>query len=151
MAYTTEDSLVVVRDMGPKEYAAVMQLWTEACLPFKPRGRDAPARVEAELKAGRAAFLVAESGGRLVGSVIATHDGRKGWINRLAVTPSFQRRGIGRRLVQEAETRLAEEGIEVVAALIESANTASLAFFASMGYRHDPAIEYVSKRKLPTV
>jgi ribosomal protein S18 acetylase RimI-like enzyme len=146
-----EDLPVVIRDMAPEEYPAVMRLWAEARLPFKPQGRDAPLRVQAELRAGRAIFLVAEVEGRLVGSVIGTHDGRKGWINRLAVAPSHRRRGIARRLVEAAEARLAEEGIEVMAALIESDNTASLAFFTHIGYLHDPQIEYVSRRKSPEV
>ncbi len=140
---------MVIREMEPHEYPAVMQLWAEAGLPVKPQGRDAPERVEAERRSGRAIFLVAESEGRLVGVVIGTHDGRKGWINRLAVAPAYRRRGIASRLVRELEERLAALGLEVVAALIESTNTASLAFFTALGYLHDPGIEYVSKRNSP--
>lgn len=147
MAAQKQGARLVVREMQAHEYPAVMRLWEEAGLPFKPLGRDAPERVRGELEAGRAIFLVAEAEGRLVGSVIATHDGRKGWINRLAVLPSFQRRGIAGRLVDEAEAWLMESGIEVVAALIESSNIASLSFFRDIGYLHDPDIEYVSKRK----
>ena len=42
---------------------------------------------------GRRCSCVAEAGGELVGVVLGTHDGRKGWINRLAVAPAYQRRG----------------------------------------------------------
>ncbi len=38
-------------------------------------------------------------------------------------------------------------GIEIVAALIESDNEASLGFFRAIDYVHDPEIEYVSKRR----
>jgi len=39
--------------------------------------------------------------------------------------------------------------IDIVAALIETHNEDSLAFFRSIGYLHDPEIEYVSKRAWP--
>jgi ribosomal protein S18 acetylase RimI-like enzyme len=92
---------------------------------------------------------VAEVEGRLVGVVLGTHDGRKGWINRLAVAPAYRRRGIAGLLVGELETRLEALGLEIVAALIESENRASLEFFRAIGYLHDPEIEYVSKRRSP--
>jgi ribosomal protein S18 acetylase RimI-like enzyme len=92
-------------------------------------------------------FLVAESGGDLVGVVLGTHDGRRGWINRLAVAPAHQRRGIAGRLVREVESRVEALGIEIVAAIIESENEVSLGFFQAIGYVHNPEIEYVSKRR----
>jgi ribosomal protein S18 acetylase RimI-like enzyme len=81
--------------------------------------------------------------------VLGTHDGRKGWINRLAVAPAYQRRGIAGLLIGELETRLEALGLEIVAALVESDNHVSLEFFRAVGYLHDPEIEYVSKRRSP--
>ncbi|OFW55796.1 MAG: hypothetical protein A2133_02880 [Actinobacteria bacterium RBG_16_64_13] len=99
-----------------------------------------------ELQRGTAVFLVAETGGELVGVVLGTHDGRKGWINRLAVAPAYRRRGLAGLLVQTVEARLSALGLDVTGALIESENEASLAFFRAIGYRHSTEIEYVSKR-----
>lgn len=142
---------ITMRELRPADlagdYPAVTGLWTEAGLSFRPQGRDRIERVAIELERGSACFLLAEEAGRLVGVVIGTHDGRKGWINRLAVAPAYRRRGIAARLVREVEDRLATTGIEINAALIESPNVASLAFFCSIGYIHDPHIEYVSKRR----
>jgi ribosomal protein S18 acetylase RimI-like enzyme len=129
------------------DYEAVMRLWAEAGLPFRPQGRDAPERVKAEMLRENAVFLVAEVDGRLAGVVLGTHDGRKGWINRLAVAPAYRRRGVARRLVREVEARLEALGLDIVAALIETPNVASLQFFTAIGYLHDPDIEYVSKRR----
>jgi len=86
--------------------------------------------------------------GKLVGVVLATHDGRKGWINRLAVLPDFRRSGAGAKLVEAAERSLYGIGLTVVAALIEHQNEASLGLFKSKGYHvHD--VYYVSKRETP--
>ena len=116
MASAPDDREVTVREFSLEDYDGVVGLWTAAGLSFRPNGRDRRDRVAAELERGVAVFLVAESAGRLVGTVLGTHDGRKGWINRLAVAPDCRRRGIGRLLVEEVEARLEALGPEITAA-----------------------------------
>jgi len=48
------------------------------------------------------AFFGLFQGEELVGSVLASHDERKGWLNRLAVAPNHRRRGPARRLIAAA-------------------------------------------------
>jgi N-acetylglutamate synthase len=139
----------VIRRFVMSDYGPVLRLWREAGLPSRPHGRDARESLERELEMGLAEFLVAESDGRLVGVVLGTHDGRKGWVNRLAVSPAHRGRGLGRSLVQEVEARLAERGIEVIACLIEVPNTSSMSFFRHLGYSAAPDIVYFSKRRRP--
>jgi ribosomal protein S18 acetylase RimI-like enzyme len=138
---------ITVREMTLGDYDAVTRLWAQAGLPYRPRGRDQPDKMRVELERGTAVFLVAEAEDELVGVVLGTHDGRRGWINRLAVAPAYRRRGIAARLVSEVEQRVEALGIEIVAALIESDNEASLRFFRAIDYVHNPEIEYVSKRR----
>jgi N-acetylglutamate synthase len=138
---------VTIRAMTLDDYDAVTRLWTEAGLPYRPLGRDRREKIRIEMERGTAVFLVAEAGGDLVGVVLGTHDGRRGWINRLAVAPAYQRRGIAGRLVREVEQRVEALGIEIVAALVESENEASLGFFRAIDYLHSPEVEYVSKRR----
>jgi ribosomal protein S18 acetylase RimI-like enzyme len=139
---------ITIRELGSEDYEAVMRLWREADLPFRPLGRDRPDKVAVELQRGTAVFLGAEAdGGELVGVVLGTHDGRKGWINRLAVAPAYRRRGIARVLVREIEAHLEAQGLEITAALIESHNRSSLSFFQDVGYAHVRDVEYVSKKR----
>jgi N-acetylglutamate synthase len=138
---------IAIREMTLDDYDAVTRLWTCAGLPFRPGGRDRREKMSLEMERGTALFLVAEAEGEIVGVVLGTHDGRRGWINRLAVAPAYQRQGIACRLVREVEARTEALGIEIVAALIESENEASLAFFQAIDYLHAPHIEYVSKRR----
>lgn len=136
-----------IRTMTVEDYGAVVRLWAEVGLPFRPHGRDRPEKIRMEMERGTALFLVAEAAGEIVGVVFGTHDGRRGWINRLAVTPTHQRQGIARRLVRAVEARAEALGIEIVSALIETENEESLAFFQAVDYLHGPNIEYVSKRR----
>jgi N-acetylglutamate synthase len=140
---------ITIREMTPEDYDSVTRVWTEAGLPYRPLGRDRPDKMRAEMNRGTAVFLVAETGGRVVGVVLGTHDGRRGWINRLAVLPAYQRHGIAIRLVREVEQRVEGLGIEIVSALIESDNEASMGFFRAIGYLYSPDVEYVSKRRSP--
>jgi ribosomal protein S18 acetylase RimI-like enzyme len=92
-------------------------------------------------------MLGLEVGGELVGVVLNTHDGRKGWINRLAVVPEFRRQGHATRLVREAERLLREQGMTVIALMIEPGNEASLALFNQLGYVElEGGIHYLTKR-----
>lgn len=132
--------------LSADDYDAIRELWEEAGLPAKPNGRDSRAQFVAQLNRGMQTVIGARAGGRLIGVVIATHDGRKGWINRLAVHPQFRRQGLALGLIGEAERVLREQGIQVVAALIEGWNTASLALFERAGYSVYRDMYYVTKR-----
>lgn len=90
-------------------------------------------------------YLGAFEGERLVGTILGTHDTRKGWINRLAVHPAYRRKGLATRLVREAERGLRHRGLRMFAALIEPGNAASEALFHSLGYEVVP-IAYVRKK-----
>jgi len=148
MGYHTKNlSNVAVRKFRMKDYDALIALWDDSRLSYKPQGRDRRDKIEREIKGPNAIFLVAEIDGQLIGSIFATHDGRKGWVNRLAVSPAFRRRGIATRLVEEAESRLFNLEIEIVACLIEDWNVSSAQFFERLGYRRAEDITYLSKRK----
>ncbi len=90
---------------------------------------------------------MAEINSRIVGAVLGTHDGRKGWINRLAVSPAHRRQGIAAALVAAVEAQLAKLGIEIVACLIEDWNKDSMIVFERLGYKRHPDVLYFSKRK----
>ncbi len=138
---------VEIRPFRMSDYDDVMALWKEAGLPLKPYGRDARDRVEAQVAESNIIFLVAEAEARVAGTVVATHDGRKGWINRLAVRDDCRRRGLGERLVREAEARLEAVGMDVLACLIEEGNEASMRLFARLGYERKDDIHYFVKKK----
>lgn len=142
---------VEIRKFRADDYDAVMALWKESGLPYKPQGRDSREKILKEISQGIASFLVAVKEDTVIGTVLATHDGRKGWINRLAVTKEFRGLGIAQRLLEEAEKNLYDRGIEIIACLIEDYNQTSMKFFQKAGYIKHTDIIYFSKRKNPGV
>lgn len=153
---TTADAFALVQ-LGVDDYPEILDLWQRAGLHIRPQGRDTPAALARQLATGVQAVLglrlnraVEGEGGAhpaaLVAVVVATHDSRKGWINRLAVDPAYRRRGLARRLIRACEEHFQRIGIEVWAAQIEGWNTASVATFAEAGYVVHDDIIYVSRR-----
>ena len=142
-------SEVVIRKFKINDYDKIMILWKSTRLPCKPDGRDSRDRLNSGTAHGNSLFLVAESDGELVGSILGTHDGRKGWINRLAIAPEFRKRGIARRLVTAIEDWLYQLGIEVISCLVEDENRTSIQTFKKLGYCKSRDIIYLSKKKTP--
>ena len=144
-----QTDLINIRTMARAELEQLPSLWLAADLPFRPHGRDTYPALEAQWQSDADGFIGAFDAGVLVGSVVATDDGRRGYINRLAVHPDYRRRGLAVRLVAEAEMLLKNRGLTVIAALIEVTNVASRTFFASQGYQHLPEVLYYTKRESP--
>lgn len=94
-------------------------------------------------------FLGAEIKGSLRGAVIVTHDGRKGYLKRIAVHPDYRRKGLAKLLTKEAERTLFEKGIKVIELLIEKDNQASIQLARKLGYVEHEDIIYFSKRTSP--
>ncbi|NOZ03483.1 MAG: GNAT family N-acetyltransferase [FCB group bacterium] len=142
---------VKLRKFRIGDYDTLIELWEKSRLPYKPKGRDRRDKIERELQAGKALFYVAECDGQIVGSIFGTHDGRKGWINRLAVHPEYRGRGIARKLVTRVEEDLNKLGIDIIACLVEGWNHDSINAFKAMGYSEFEDIVYFTKRKYPDV
>ena len=140
---------VVVRDLRLDEVGGVREVWDAAGLAYRPGTRDAPESLAREVAGDRSSVIGAFSGDRLVGVVVATHDGRKGWINRLAVVPGHRRRGIGRLLVEACEVRLRDAGVSVFACLMFEDNAASKELFEQAGYTSRPDVVYLRKADEP--
>ncbi len=135
----------------PGDYDILINLWEVDGLPYKPLGRDSRESIEKEVKNISCQFLFAQIEDEYIGSIIATHDGRKGWINRVVVLPEYRHKGIARKLVESAESWLVEQGIGIFACQIEGYNDDSFEAFKKMGYIPFEGIRYLTKRMNPEI
>lgn len=121
-----------IREFRIEDYDEVLALWKEAGLVLRPG--DELVGIRLKLERDPDLFLVAEEDHGIVGVVMGAWDGRRGWINHLAIKPAFQRRGIASAMIGELESRLANKGARKVNAQIYESNTRSLEFFKAKGY-----------------
>jgi len=142
------EETAAIRVLSLDDYDQLTALWQCAGLhSVRPQGRDSRAALARQLQSGVQTILGLEIEGQLIGAVVATHDSRKGWINRLVVDPAHRRQGHATRLIAAAEQALRDQGMQIIAALIETDNPGSLALFRQAGYvEFDEGIHYVSKR-----
>ncbi len=129
------------------DHKKLISLWEKANLPHKPQGRDSYQNMKKQITSQQNFYLVMKKKGELIASIFVTHNQRKGWINRLAVHPEYRGKNIAKKMIQAAENLLHEAGIEIVAALIEDWNKASMQLFKKMNYFQHKDIIYFTKRK----
>ncbi|MFH1010553.1 MAG: GNAT family N-acetyltransferase [bacterium] len=142
---------ITVRLLQEKDMGAMLELWRTAKLEYRPRGRDTPEKLKAELRRTPDLFWGAFDGEKIVGSIIGTFEGRnrKGWLNRLAVHPDYRRAGLAKALMSVCESSLRERGVKIIAVLVLEENEASAKLIEACGYTHFPYVRYYTKRESP--
>jgi ribosomal protein S18 acetylase RimI-like enzyme len=127
-----------IRNFQMEDYNEVVTLWKRAGLALSQSDdREGIAR---KLERDADLFLIAENGTAIVGVVMGCYDGRRGWVNHLAVEPHYKGRGLGTQLLEEMEQRLREKGCGKVNLLIKPENAAVQAFYQRLGYQRDELI-----------
>jgi ribosomal protein S18 acetylase RimI-like enzyme len=114
-------------------FDGVKLLWQEA-FPNDPPWNAAEVAIPAKLKIQPDLFLVAIEQTLVAGSIMAGYDGHRGWLYAVAVLRSYQKRGLGRALVREAEERLRLIGCKKINLQVRASNTTVIEFYRSLGY-----------------
>ena len=136
-----------IRYLTYENYHELIELWRKAGLSSRPTGRDSYKSIKAEMVTNPEGFIGLFDKELLIGFILATYDGRKGWINRLAIDPDYRRQGLALRMINEAERVLKQRGARIIACLIEDWNTSSLAVFEKAGFAIHPDILYLTRRE----
>ncbi len=121
------------------DFDAVTALWQAAGL-FLGSSDTKPGLLKKLERDPDLFFVMTDSAGQIIGCVMGTYDGRRGWINHLAVSPDRQGEGLGRLMIKELEARFRKTGCQKVNLLIEPTNAAVQTFYQRLDYSEDKLI-----------
>jgi len=127
-----------IRPFELKDEEQVIVLWKECKLvvPWNDPKKD----IQRKLKVNPELFLVGELDGVIVGSIMGGYEGHRGWVNYLAVSPSHQKKGYGRQLMDALEVKLREMGCPKINLQVRDTNLEVIEFYKAIGYNMDHVV-----------
>ena len=132
----------MVRIMTIEDYEGVYALWKKI-KGFGIRSiDDSKEGVARFLKRNPTTSVVAEKDGRIVGSILCGHDGRRGCLYHVCVDEDYRRHGIGKRMVVFAMKALKEEKINKVSLIAFTENDIGNAFWNTFGWTERLDLNY---------
>ena len=125
---------IQLREFTAADYDAVLDLWRSS-EGIVLRDVDARGSLLAYLQRNRGLSFVAVEANVIVGAVLCGTDGRRGYLQHLAVAATHRRRGIGRALVDRSLTGLQEQGIAKCHLMVLSDNVSARQFWSRLGWQ----------------
>ena len=137
------EATIEIRELVPNDYEAVIALW---------RASDGVTMRDADQREPLSAYLIQHHGlsfvavddGAIVGSTLCGTDGRRGYLQHVAVAKSHRRRGIATALVQRSIDALADRGIDKCHLMVLADNVDAQAFWTSIGWKERSEIRLMS-------
>jgi N-acetylglutamate synthase len=126
--------MVELAHFRPTDYDEVMALWcnTEG---LTLREADSLEAIVRYLGRNPGLSFVARDAGQLVGAVLAGTDGRRGYLQHLAVAPSHRGRGVGRALAERVVEALRSLGVAKCHLMVRQENAPARAFWEHLGWQ----------------
>ena len=132
----------MIRTMTIDDYDEVRSLW----MTIKGFGirsvDDSREGVETFLKRNPTSSVVAIVDGKIVGSILCGHDGRRGCLYHVCVAKDYRMRGIGKEMVVFCMNALKAEHINKVSLIAFTKNDIGNAFWKRIGWTKREDLNY---------
>ncbi|HBM16760.1 MAG TPA: GNAT family N-acetyltransferase [Lentisphaeria bacterium] len=134
----------IFREMLIEDYLKAFELWqrTEGMALSLADSRE---NINRFLERNERLSFVCINDGNLIGTVLAGHDGRRGYIYHLAVDKEFRKKAIARELIKKSIEGLRNYGIEKCHLFVLNTNVSGEDFWAHEGWaKRDDIIVFSS-------
>ncbi len=135
--------MLKTRVMTPDDWDGVAEVWKnhEGTNPVD----DSPEGFTKYLRRNPTTSFVAVDDGRIIGTILAGHDGRRGIFHHVSVLPEYQKQGVGKMLVDSAVEALRKEDINKVLIVVFKDNDNGNGFWEHMGFTVREDLYYRNK------
>lgn len=124
---------MLIREMTIDDYEEVYQMWQTTSKRALSKADEKP-QIERYLQHNSGMSQVAVIDGKIVGTVLAGHDGRRGFIHHMAVMPEYRRQRIGCALAWKAIEKIKAEGIDKTHIFCYQNNETGQSFWRDFGF-----------------
>lgn len=126
--------LMMIRPMTKEDYDEIFAMWQITTKRALSKA-DERSQIERYLDRNPGMSQVAVVDGKIVGTVLAGHDGRRGFIHHMAVLPEYRRRRIGHRLAEKAIEMITNDGIDKTHIFCYRNNETGQNFWKNFGFK----------------
>jgi N-acetylglutamate synthase len=120
---------MIIREITTADYNTLLPFWEKFhCV----NAMDTKDRFELFLKKNPGLSILVEEEGRVIGTAMGSFDGRRGYINKLAIDDAYRHKGIGKTLVTNIVEKLKSLGATYIPVSVNK-NTAH--FYQSCGFK----------------
>jgi ribosomal protein S18 acetylase RimI-like enzyme len=117
---------------------AVIELWRK-CNLTRPQNNP-KLDIERKLKVEPELFLVGLMDSKVVAAVMGGYDGHRGWVYYLGVDPAYQRKGLGRQMMEAIEKKIHGMGCPKINLQVRTDNLKAMKFYERIGFKMDEVV-----------
>jgi len=134
-----------IRIMKKTDFKEVFKMWKQANLSLDTY-KNEKKEFDDMLNINPKSCFIAVNQDQIIGSVFGTNNGRRAFIYHVAVHPDWQRKGIGKKLLQKAEYSLKKIGVSKVRLMVDLENLHVVPFYKKCGYNtYEPYSVFMGK------
>ncbi len=104
-------------------------------------GEDTKEGIELYIKRNPECSFIATDGGKIIGTILSGHDGRRGFINHLGVATEYRRQGIAAHLLGLSQDTFRKNGIHKCALFVLKENTDGQEFYEKIGWKEEDIVK----------
>lgn len=127
-----------IRSYQESDESAVVQLWIDCKLVVPHNNPQNDIRLKMEFQPDL--MLIGTIDDEIVTTAMVGYEGHRGWVNYLAVSPTRQRLGLGRKMMEIAEQKLKDIGCPKLNIQVRTTNTGVIEFYKKIGFMDDNVI-----------
>ena len=131
---------LVIRTYDKKDENKVIELWKASKI-IVPQNNP-KIEIKSKVDFQPDLFFVGLIQEKLIATIMIGYEGHRGWINYLVVHPDYQRKGLGKQLMDYATKILLKMGCQKINVQIRETNKSVIKFYDKLGYTNDEVISY---------